>query len=176
MFAAGNESARASFMQEGAGVLVLKLMRTFPNDIYVQWQGCQCIGALSATPKLAAEFGANGLDAVVNSLSRTDVKEFGFTGIWALQNLLTNSASNMQIARADSGEEFLMRLKGEFADYPQLCYSIDKLVSIVRSSSTRKESIERIASPILNSRSLSPIADSRQESKEGGGEYKSEAK
>jgi len=182
----GNKDFRAVFIEGGVCDLVLQFMTTFATDIFVQWQACQCIGALSASKAGADEFGIPGLQMLTSVLCRTDVNELGFTGIWALQNLLTNSATNMQLARAEGATEFLVHLREEFDSYPQLVYSIDKLIKIVQSTSTRRESIDQIASPIQSprspSRSLTPEppwaarmqSESKEESKgDDSSQYKS---
>jgi hypothetical protein len=45
---AGNEQNRETCMGLGAKKLVLGAMKNFPNDVYVQWQGCMVSSVLLA--------------------------------------------------------------------------------------------------------------------------------
>ena len=71
----GQMENRQYFVGENACQLVLDIMGFFPNDIFVQWQGCHCIGVLCASSEAADKFGGRALEAVVGCMSRTDVAD-----------------------------------------------------------------------------------------------------
>jgi hypothetical protein len=71
----GQSENRQFFVSEGVCQLVLDFMEYFPNDIFVQWQGCQCIGVLSSSSEAADKFGSAAMEAVVGCMSRTDVSD-----------------------------------------------------------------------------------------------------
>ena len=78
----GQAENRQYFVTEGTCQIVLDLMGYFPNDIFVQWQGCHCIGVLASSTEAADKFGSDAMEAVVNCMSRTDVSDL--VGIYSL--------------------------------------------------------------------------------------------
>jgi hypothetical protein len=77
-------------------------MEQFVDDIHIQWQGCQCIGRLSAYKEAANSFGFKTLEAVFKCMCDCDDELFGqfsLTGSMAMKQLLKNSAMTLGEAK-----------------------------------------------------------------------------
>jgi len=151
----GNEVNRKKCMELGAKKIIITLMESFPNDVYVQWQGCMAIAQLSATAKYAAEFGEEALTLVLDCIGRTDVCDIGATGCRTIRNLVQVD-ENMQKAKDMGTVQILKDLLAQFKTNgdPQFIYRGNNLIVEMEawSASSSKDEAQDLLPPWLSNK------------------------
>merc|ERR1719163_1303876 len=72
----GDEANRKKMHESNGVPLVVNYMQSFPDDIFVQWQGVQAIGAFGCEEAIADDFGKEGaVEWILDCMKETDCSE-----------------------------------------------------------------------------------------------------